>query len=247
MKFDILNRFSGEVQFSAEIDCKADDLPSVKLGMAVKVAVKENADLYGADLSSADLYGADLSSANLRSADLSSANLRSADLSSANLRSANLYGADLSSADLRSANLYGADLYGADLRSANLSSANLYGADLSSANLKDAKYADLVIAQTRILPAGSLIGWKKCKHDVIVKLRIPEEARRSHAFGRKCRAEFADVLEIIGAEQAVSSHDGVTVYRTGERVTPDSFDENWQEECAPGIHFFITKEEAENY
>ncbi len=167
MKFDILNRFRGEVQFSAEIDCKTDDLPSVKLGMAVKVALKE-------------------------------------------------------SADLRSANLYGADL-------------------------KDAKNADLVIAQTRILPAGSLIGWKKCKHDVIVKLRIPEEARRSHAFGRKCRAEFADVLEIIGAEQAVSSHDGVTVYRAGERVTPDSFDENWQEECAPGIHFFITKEEAENY
>ena len=177
MKFDILNRFSGEVQFSAEIDCKADDLPSVKLGMAVKVALKESANLYGA----------------------------------------------------------------------NLRSANLYGANLRSANLKDAKNADLVIAQTRILPSGSLIGWKKCKHDVIVKLCIPEEARRSHAFGRKCRAEFADVLEIIGAEQAVSSHDGVTVYRTGERVTPDSFDENWQEECAPGIHFFITKEEAENY
>ena len=197
MKFEILNRFSGEVQFSAEIDCKADDLPSVKLGMAVKVAVKERADL------------------------------RSADLRSANLRSANLYGADLRSANLRSADLYGANLYGADL--------------------KDAKDADLVIAQTRILPAGSLIGWKKCRDDVIVKLRIPEEARRSHAFGRKCRAEFADVLEIIGAEQAVSSHDGVTVYRAGERVTPDSFDENWQEECASGIHFFITKEEAENY
>ncbi len=207
MKFDILNRFSGEVQFSAEIDCKADDLPSVKLGMAVKVALRE------------------------------SANLRSANLRSANLRSANLYGANLYGANLRSADLYGANLYGANLRSANL-----YGA-----NLKDAKNADLVIAQTRILPAGSLIGWKKCKHDVIVKLRIPEEARRSHAFGRKCRAEFADVLEIIGAEQAVSSHDGVTVYRTGERVIPDSFDENWQEECAPGIHFFITKEEAENY
>ncbi len=217
MKFDILNRFSGEVQFSAEIDCKADDLPSVKLGMAVKVAVKERANLYGADLRSADL------------------------------RSANLYGADLYGADLRSADLYGANLYGADLYGANLYGANLYGADLYGADLKDAKYADLVIAQTRILPAGSLIGWKKCRDGIIVKLRIPEEARRSHAFGRKCRAEFADVIEIIGADEAISSHDGVTVYRAGERVTPDSFDENWQEECASGIHFFITKEEAENY
>ncbi|WP_107327222.1 pentapeptide repeat-containing protein [Agrobacterium pusense] len=232
MKFDILNRFSGEVQFSAEIDCKADDFPSVKLGMAVKAAVKESANLYGADLRSADL----------RSADLRSANLYGANLRSANLRSANLYGANLYGADL-----YGADLYGADLRSANLYGADLRSADLRSANLKDAKDADLVIAQTRILPAGSLIGWKKCRDNVIVKLRIPEEARRSHAFGRKCRAEFADVIEIIGAEEAISSHDGVTVYRAGERVTPDSFDENWHEECASGIHFFITKEEAENY
>ncbi|WCK22780.1 pentapeptide repeat-containing protein [Agrobacterium pusense] len=232
MKFDILNRFSGEVQFSAEIDCKADDLPSVKLGMAVKVAVKESANLYGADLRSANLYGANLYGANLYGADL---------------RSANLYGANLYGADLRSANLYGADLRSANLYGADLRSANLYGADLRSANLKDAKDADLVIAQTRILPAGSLIGWKKCRDNVIVKLRIPEEARRSHAFGRKCRAEFADVIEIIGAEEAISSHDGVTVYRAGERVTPDSFDDNWQEECASGIHFFITKEEAENY
>ncbi|QIX20810.1 pentapeptide repeat-containing protein [Agrobacterium pusense] len=242
MKFDILNRFSGEVQFSAEIDCKADDLPSVKLGMAVKVAVKESADLRSANLYGANLYGANLYGANLYGANLYGANLYGADLRSANLYGANLYGANLYGADLRSANLRSANLYGADLRSANL-----YGADLRSANLKDAKDADLVIAQTRILPAGSLIGWKKCRDNVIVKLRIPEEARRSHAFGRKCRAEFADVIEIIGAEEAISSHDGVTVYRAGERVTPDSFDDNWQEECASGIHFFITKEEAENY
>ena len=222
MRFDILNRFTGAVQFTAEIECKADELPSVKLGLAVKAAIKEKADLR-----SANLYGADLRSANLYGADLYGANLYGADLRSANLYGANLYGADL----------YGADLYGADL----------YGADLRSANLKDAKYASLVIAQTRILPEGSIIGWKKCQNDVIVKLRIPEEARRSHAFGRKCRAEFAEVLEVIGGETGVSKHDAETVYRVGERVTPDSFDENWQEECAAGIHFFITREEAENY
>ncbi|TFE99444.1 hypothetical protein B5M44_04395 [Shinella sumterensis] len=222
MRFDILNRFTGAVQFTAEIECKPDEFPSVKLGLAVKAAVKEKANLYGANL-----YGADL---------------RSADL-----RSANLYGADLRSADLRSADLCGANLCGANLCGANLCGANLCGANLCGANLKDAKYASLVIAQTRILPEGSIIGWKKCQGGVIVKLRIPEDARRSHAFGRKCRAEFADVLEVIGDETGTSSHDGETIYRVGERVTPDSFDENWQEECAAGIHFFITREEAENY
>ena len=163
IKFDVLNRYSGELQFTAEISCAADALPSIKLGLAVRWAVKNKADLRSANLSSA----------NLRYADLSSANLRSADLSYANLRSANLRYADLSYADLSSA----------DLRYANLSYANL-----SSANLRYADNSELAIAMTRILPDGDLVGWKKCAGGVIVKLLIPYAAKRSHAFGRKCRA-----------------------------------------------------------
>ena len=117
----------------------------------------------------------------------------------------------------------------------------------TGANLRGADGADLAIAMTRILPDGDLVGWKKCRDGVIVKLRIPAEAKRSHAFGRKCRAEFADVLEVIGAEVGISSHDDKTEYRTGQRVTPDSFDENWMEECSHGVHFFITRLEAEDY
>lgn len=121
--------------------------------------------------------------------------------------------------------------------------------DLSWANLSDANlsWANLVIARTRILPEGDLIGWKRCRNGVIVKLSIPEEARRSHAFGRKCRAEYADVLEVIGADVGVSSHDGSTRYIVGERVFPDAWDDNWMDECSNGIHFFITRIEAENY
>ena len=135
----------------------------------------------------------------------------------------------------------------ANLSRADLSRADLYGANLSGANLYGAKNAELGIAQTRILPDGDLIGWKKCKGGVIVKLAIPAAAKRSHAFGRKCRAEFADVLEVIGASSGVSSHDNKTEYRVGCRVAADRFDENWQEECSGGIHFFITRIEAENY
>ena len=127
------------------------------------------------------------------------------------------------------------------------SGADLYGANLSGADLSGAKDAERVIAATRILPEGSLIGWKKCQRDVIVKLRIPEEARRSHAFGRKCRAEFADVLEVIGADVGISKRDDKTAYRVGERVTCYSWCDDFQDECAGGIHFFITRIEAENY
>ena len=252
MRFDIFNRFTGAVQFSCELDCPADALPSVKLGLAVKVAIKERANLSRADLSRAYLNGANLSRAYLSGANLSRAYLSGADLSRADLSRAYLSGADLSSAnlngaDLSRANLNGADLNGANLSSANLNGAYLSGADLSRADLKDAKDADLAIARTRILADGDITGWKKCQGGVIVKLRIPADAKRSHAFGRKCRAEFADVLEVHGAEFGISMHDGKTKYSVGERVIPDGFDDDWTQECSSGVHFYISRIEAENH
>lgn len=40
---------------------------------------------------------------------------------------------------------------------------------------------------------------------------------------------------------------GELEYKVGEMVIPDSFDENRWNECAPGIHHFITRIEAEQY
>ena len=214
-----------------------------------KVEIKHrytNAVLFSCDVPDDVASGLHMRHA-LEKATASRANLSGANLSGANLYGADLSGADLSGADLSGANLSGADLSGANLYGADLSGANLYGADLYGANLYGAKNSELAIAKTRILPDGDLIGWKKCNGGVIVKLRIPEAAKRSHAFGRKCRAEYADVLEIIGGDKAISQHDSKTEYIVGTRVTPDSFSDNWQEECANGIHFYITKLEAENH
>jgi hypothetical protein len=85
LEFNILNRFTGAVQFTAVIDCAADALPRLKLGLAVRVAVKARADLSGADLSGAYLSGAYLSGAYLSRADLSRADLSGADLWGADL------------------------------------------------------------------------------------------------------------------------------------------------------------------
>ena len=142
----------------------------------------------------------------------------------------------------------GADLSGANLRDADLSGANLIRADLSGADLIRAKeIPEYATYTTMILPDGDLIGWKKCSDNVIVKLRIPSDARRSNATSRKCRAEFADVIEVIGAEYAVSKYDNKTEYRVGQRVTCNTWDEDRWTECGGGIHFFITRYEAEQY
>lgn len=90
MKFEIKNRLTGAVQFIADIEAN-DDIPfCIKVGLAVKKAVDEGADLAGADLAGAYLEGADL-----RGADLKGAYLEGAYLGSANLRCANLRGAYL--------------------------------------------------------------------------------------------------------------------------------------------------------
>jgi hypothetical protein len=102
---------------------------------------------------------------------------------------------------------------------------------------------------TRILPEGSLIVWKKCRDNVLAKLRVEEGTTRSHAFGRKCRAERVTVLEIIGGDIGLNYHleQNQTEYRAGEVVVCDRWEEDYTKECAGGIHFFVTREEAEAY
>jgi hypothetical protein len=196
------------------------------------LSIKET--LIGAVKSGADLRGADL-----RGAELCMADLRGADLCMADLR-----GAELCMADLRGAVLCGADLRGADLRGAELCGAELCGADL-----RGAKSADQALARIQFLPeTGSFDAWKKCRYGVIVKLSVPEDAQRSHGSERKGRASKARVLEVFGAEIGLSGGGYDTIeYRKGQTVTPDSWDTDRWNVCSHGIHFFLTRVEAESY
>jgi hypothetical protein len=107
-KFEVRNRWTNRVQFTAKITCATDATIGIKVGLAVRWARSNGADLSDADLRGADLRGTDLSDADLRGADLRGTDLRGANLSGADLRDANLSGADLSYADLSDANLSGA-------------------------------------------------------------------------------------------------------------------------------------------
>lgn len=199
----------------------------------------------------------------LHDADLRYAYLCGADLHDANLHDADLRDADLRYANLRDAYLSCACLHGADLSHADLSHANLSDAYLSDANLRDANHVQLSIAKTSILPdEGDIIGWKKAWTDdtmppksVIVKLLIPADAQRSNATGRKCRASKARVLDLQDKQgnslppdtTAYSGHDTDFTYKKGETIHVEDFDTNRWKECAPGIHFFITRIEAAEY
>lgn len=215
------------------------------------------ANLYGANLIEAILYGANLFEANLCKANLCGANLSCARLFCANLSEANLYETDLLRADLRRSNLCEANLLGSNLRSADLR-----GADLREAKLQEAElYGACLWGATNIpyIPLacperGSFTAFKKCG-EYIVELLIPADAKRSSATTRKCRASYAKVLSITTLDGEIAKTDRImnsiylsdTVYKVGEYVYPDAFDENRWKECSHGIHFFINRQEAVEY
>ena len=100
---------------------------------------------------------------------------------------------------------------------------------------------------------GAFIGYKKAK-GVIVKLLILDDALRSSATSRKCRCSKAKVVSITTLEggetdltEVASDHDADFVYKIGEIVAVENFSTNRWNECAPGIHFFITRQEAVDY
>ena len=96
---------------------------------------------------------------------------------------------------------------------------------------------------------GEYTAFKKAD-EKIVELRIPADAKRLSATGRKCRANKAVVISITTLEgdpagnEVRSDHDKSFAYRVGETVEVQNFDENRWNECAPGIHHYITREEA---
>lgn len=133
---------------------------------------------------------------------------------------------------------------------ANLRGANLRGADLYGADLRGAKGIWLPLACPEV---GSFIAFKKAS-GYIVKLEIPEDAKRSSATTTRCRASKANVLAILntdGSESDVccvpSDHDPKFNYEIGKTVEVEDFDEDRWNECSTGIHFFINFREAVEY
>ena len=159
-----------------------------------------------------------------------------------------------------------------DLRATTLYECDLRGADLSGSIIDGSTFfADAIFDEHTKMPdipmvcpkEGEFIGYKKAisvrpsssgeviECASIVKLLIPADAKRSSATGRKCRCDKAKVLSICNPYEwfdiAYSSFDSSFTYEVGKVVCVDNFDECRWHECAPGIHFFMTEDEALMY
>ena len=149
------------------------------------------------------------------------------------------------------ASLNGVSLDGASLNGAFLNRASLNRASLDGASLDGAKNAPFI--PFACPDSGAFIAYKKAS-DYIVKLQIPEDAKRLSGTDRKCRCDRAQVLEIQNLDgttadltEVRSDNDNNFIYEVGKTVSVDSFDENRWNECSTGIHFFINRQEAVEY
>ena len=215
-----------------------------------------------ADLTRADLTGADLSRANLRCAELSGANLTDAILYGVNLTRANLTGANLTDVCLEYANLTGAyltrayltcaNLSGAYLTCANLTGADLSGADLINSELEYTNLTDTILDEKEqcrkgIVLTEPIVGYKKSGEGKIITLEMPIGAKVFSINNSKRRTNKVKVIDMQGETELRSYYDTSFKYHVGDEIDIIDFDENYYVECGEGIHFFLTRDEAENY
>lgn len=218
-----------------------------------------NVNLRGADLQGVHLQYANLYGANLRDVILRNAHLCNADLRGVNLRDANLQGADLQCINLRSANLCDANLRDVNLRGANLCGANLqdtdmWGADLRDVNLRNVNLRGANLENTKlphfqIVPEeGEFIAWKCVFNNgshLVAKVRVPADARRvCSLISRKIRVSKIEVLEGEGYSPTYGTK---IHYKPGKIFEPHDFCDDIRLDCAPGIHLFISRREAEEW
>jgi hypothetical protein len=136
-------------------------------------------------------------------------------------------------------------------RECNFNKTNLENTSMKGCSFKNCTFLDTTFPDFQIPQGQDLLGYKKVRYGTkgkIVTLLIPKQAKRTACLiSRKCRAEYAIVLKGAG-RPCRSSFNWNFIYKNGETVKPRyPYNPDPTQECTSGIHFFITREEAEDY
>lgn len=266
MLVEVKNIYTKDVQFRAEVKCAENESYGVKLGLAVKWAIENGVSLANANLRRAIFEGAGLCRANFAGADLNSAFFVGAKLIDANFSNASLHDVNFTDAELRRANFSGAGLERASFKEARLRRAVFIGSSLIDADFDGADLEGVVFNYARldgvenlnpspfmVCPEeGAFIGWKKLSGGYVAKLEIPARAKRTGTLtSRKCRASLVKTLAIYDRKgnevkgRVMSKLFPSAYYQKGRLTKADGYDSDFSVECTHGIHFFITRQEAE--
>lgn len=136
-------------------------------------------------------------------------------------------------------------------------------ANITSSSLEHAKFVDNVLFETaniqntylpeshRMITGRTLVcpivGYKKTMEGVVIKVEIPAGAIVFSINGKKCRTNRAKIIDMKDWKVLHSSYDITFQYTLGQEIEILDFDPCYSHECAPGFHFFMTEQEAEDY
>lgn len=199
------------------------------------------------------------------------------DITGTDIAAYNLYIADSKISNVYITNTKLCDIFVDDpssIKNCDFSKANFHDLRITSAvDIENVSYPFI----RNICGEGDIIGWKKAyiyedspyyndnekyiivqrPKECIVKLLIPSDAKRLSSINGKCRCDKAKVLELYNLSSDVPLDDECTAksifllkkiaYKKNEFVYANAFDDNPMRECSMGIHFFMTREEAEKY
>lgn len=168
----------------------------------------------------------------------------------------NLKKVNFENADLRDVNFFGTNLKKAKLTTFTSEENKLKGFNFNDSNLEGAKFkyaVNVPFVPTACPTEGSFIGWKivykNFKIPYLIKLEILSDAKRSSATSNECRCNKAKVLNIIRMDNneeiaSIINYQYVyCLYKVGDIVYSDSFDENRWNICTHGIHFYMNKKD----
>lgn len=200
------------------------------------------------DASSISLNGENLRDRVFENIDFSYAEFEEADLTGALFRNC-----DLTEAAMRNAKCVSTRFICTKFNDAEMNGADFYKAVFVESDPDMGIYSWNTRGLVPVCPTeGEFIAWKVAD-ECIIKLRIPADARRSSGTNRKCRCDKAEVLSInhiwegTPVDAVCSDYDSQFTYRVGCMVEEPGFDTDRWNVCAPGIHFFMSRREAESY
>ncbi len=201
-----------------------------------------------------DLSKQDLSNKNFEGANIKNVNFEGACLKGASFMHAIIDNCDFRGADFTDGTLEHAVFHGCDMTGADVSGVNFHAASMNDTILTDVKDSeDTKFFRQRCPETGAFLGYKKLQNDRIAMLLIPADAKRTSATLNTCRCSKAKVMYVRSFDQKEHFDFGIAtindefVYKVGEWVYADSFEDNRWIDATHGIHFWMSFEEAIGY
>ena len=205
-------------------------------------------------LEKGDLSGTDSSNTDFTLCSFDGVILNNVDFHYSSVENALFDGCSMHGANFENANMRTASFRFCDMSDCNIKGANLYGAVLENADLTNIQSDEATQwFRLRCPETGAFLGYKKCVNDRMVQLLIPADALRTSATLPSCRCNKAKVLTIKSFDfkknydEAWSLVDENFEYKRGEWVEVKDFNEDRWMDSTTGIHFWMTREEAEAY